>query len=371
MSVNALVTLFLVLEFLTTLRCETTAASLALFFADIDNPSLIPLSAIRSFFLTIIQIMTGVCMVRKDAGISITLLLNQRTRNTQQQVADDIVQRFVAFASLAHVTDESLKTQLQQELNGGDGVHAAVFSVVIQYLLLVFVQQWNYSQMIFMLTQLLASPRLDTFLRPSTTVDRIGLLKEAPVTLLLEEEEDAPLSKDDVAVLLGRSYALPEKGGEEVKGDVKEDAKEEEEVKDVKEAKQEEKEEEEEEEEQKEKEKKEEKKEEKEEEKKEEKEEKKKEEEKEKKEEKEDVKEEEKEKKEEKEDVKEKEKQKEEQKAEIANNKPEAAAPITHTASVMETGVAAQPAHNHINIFSDDSSIGIYLRVGPPRPPHA
>ena len=102
-------------------------------------------------------------------------------------------------------------------------------------------------------------------------------------------------------------------------------------------------------------------------------------EEKEKKEEKEDVKEEEKErevkeekeKKEEKEDVKEKEKQKEEQKAEIANNKPEAAAPITHTASVMETGVAAQPAHNHINIFSDDSSIGIYLRVGPPRPPHA
>ena len=36
----------------------------------------------------------------------------------------------------------------------------------------------------------------------------------------------------------------------------------------------------------------------------------------------------------------------------------------------METGVAAQPAQNHINIFSDDSSIGIYLRVGPPRPPH-
>ena len=144
------------------------------------------------------------------------------------------------------------------------------------------------------------------------------------MTLLLEEEEDAPLSKDDVAVLLGRSYALPEKGGEEVKGDVKEDAKEEE-VKDVKE------------------------------------------EEKEKKEEKEDVKEEEKGK-----EVKEeKEKQKEEQKAEIANNKPEAAAPITHTAYVMETGVAAQPAHNHINIFSDDSSIGIYLRVGPPRPPHA
>ena len=346
MSVNALVTLFLVLEFLITLRCETTAASLALFFADIDNPSLIPLSAIRSFFLTVIQIMTGVCLVRKDAGISITLLLNQKTRSTQQQVADDIVQRFVAFASLAHVTDESLKTQLQQELNGGDGVHAAVFSVVIQYLLLVFVQQWNYSQMIFMLTQLLASPRLDTFLRPSTTVDRIGLLKEAPVTLLLEEEEDAPLSKDDVAVLLGRSYALPEKGGEEVKRDVKEEAKEEEEeVKDVKE-------------EEKEREVKEEK---------------------EKKEEKEDVKEEEKErevkeekeKKEEKEDVKEKEKQKEEQKAEIANNKPEAAAPITHTASVMETGVAAQPAHNHINIFSDDSSIGIYLRVGPPRPPHA
>ena len=219
---NALVTLFLVLEFLTTLRCESTAASLALFFADIDNPSLIPLSAIRSFFLTIIQIMTGVCLVRKDAGISITLLLNQRTRSTQQQVADDIVQRFVAFASLAHVSDEALKTQLQQELNGGDGIHAAVFSVVIQYLLLVFVQQWNYSQMIFMLTQLLASPRLDTFLRPSTTVDRIGLLKEAPVTLLLEEEEDAPLSKDDVAVLLGRSYALPEKGGEDVKGDVKE-----------------------------------------------------------------------------------------------------------------------------------------------------
>ena len=341
---NALVTLFLVLEFLTTLRCESTAASLALFFADIDNPSLIPLSAIRSFFLTIIQIMTGVCLVRKDAGISITLLLNQRTRSTQQQVADDIVQRFVAFASLAHVSDEALKTQLQQELNGGDGIHAAVFSVVIQYLLLVFVQQWNYSQMIFMLTQLLASPRLDTFLRPSTTVDRIGMLKEAPVTLLLEEEEDAPLSKDDVAVLLGRSYALPEKGGEDVKGDVKEDAKEEEEVKDVKE-------------EEKEKEVKEEK---------------------EKKEEKEDVKEEEKErevkeekeKKEEKEDVKEKEKQKEEQKAEIANNKPEAAVPITHTASVMETGVAAQPAQNHINIFSDDSSIGIYLRVGPPRPPH-
>ena len=83
---------------------------------------------------------------------------------------------------------------------------------------------------------------------------------------------------------------------------------------------------------------------------------------------------EEKEKKEEKEDVKEKEKQKEEQKAEmkaeIANNKPEAAVPITHTTSVMETGVAAQPAQNHINIFSDDSSIGIYLRVGPPRPPH-
>ena len=213
---NALVTLFLVLEFLTTLRCESTAASLALFFADIDNPSLVPLSAIRSFFLTIIQIMTGVCVVRKDAGISITLLLNQRTRSTQQQVADDIVQRFVAFASLVHVTDEALKTQLQQELNGGDGVHAALFSVVIQYLLLVFVQQWNYSQMIFMLMQLLASPRLDTFLRPSTTVDRIGMLKEAPVTLLLEEEEDAPLSKDDVAVLLGRSYALPEKGGEEV-----------------------------------------------------------------------------------------------------------------------------------------------------------
>ena len=343
---NALVTLFLVLEFLTTLRCESTAASLALFFADIDNPSLIPLSAIRSFFLTIIQIMTGVCVVRKDAGISITLLLNQRTRSTQQQVADDIVQRFVAFASLAHVTDEALKTQLQQELNGGDGIHAVLFSVVIQYLLLVFVQQWNYSQMIFMLTQLLASPRLDTFLRPSATVDRIGMLKEAPVTLLLEEEEDAPLSKDDVAVLLGRSYALPEKGGEEVKRDVKEEAKEEEEeeVKDVKE-------------EEKEREVKEEK---------------------EKKEEKEDVKEEEKERevkeekeKEEKEDVKEKEKQKEEQKAEIANNKPEAAAPITHTASVMETGVAAQPAHNHINIFSDDSSIGIYLRVGPPRPPHA
>ena len=321
---NALVTLFLVLEFLTTLRCESTAASLALFFADIDNPSLIPLSAIRSFFLTVIQIMTGVCLVRKDAGISITLLLNQKTRSTQQQVADDVVQRFVAFASLAHVSDEALKTQLQQELNGGDGIHAALFSVVIQYLLLVFVQQWNYSQMIFMLMQLLASPRLDTFLRPSTTVDRIGLLKEAPVTLLLEEEEDAPLSKDDVAVLLGRSYALPEKGGEEVKGDVKEDAKEEEEeeVKDVKE------------------------------------------------EEKEREVKEEKEKKEEKEDVKEKEKQKEEQKAEIANNKPEAAAPITHTASVMETGVAAQPAHNHINIFSDDSSIGIYLRVGPPRPPH-
>lgn len=324
MSVNALVTLFLVLEFLTTLRCESTAASLALFFADIDNPSLVPLSAIRSFFLTIIQIMTGVCLVRKDAGISITLLLNQRTRSTQQQVADDIVQRFVAFASLAHVSDEALKTQLQQELNGGDGIHAALFSVVIQYLLLVFVQQWNYSQMIFMLMQLLASPRLDTFLRPSTTVDRIGLLKEAPVTLLLEEEEDAPLSKDDVAVLLGRSYALPEKGGEEVKGDVKEDAKEEEEeeVKDVKE------------------------------------------------EEKEREVKEEKEKKEEKEDVKEKEKQKEEQKAEIANNKPEAAVPITHTTSVMETGVAAQPAQNHINIFSDDSSIGIYLRVGPPRPPH-
>ena len=325
MSVNALVTLFLVLEFLTTLRCESTAASLALFFADIDNPSLIPLSAIRSFFLTIIQIMTGVCVVRKDAGISITLLLNQRTRNTQQQVADDIVQRFVAFASLAHVSDEALKTQLQQELNGGDGIHAALFSVVIQYLLLVFVQQWNYSQMIFMLTQLLASPRLDTFLRPSTTVDRIGLLKEAPVTLLLEEE-DAPLSKDDVAVLLGRSYALPEKGGEDVKGDVKEkEKKEEEKEKEVKE-------------------------------------------EKEKKEEKEDVKEKEKEK--EKEVKEEKEKQKEEQKAEIANNKPEAAVPITHTASVMETGVAAQPAHNHINIFSDDSSIGIYLRVGPPRPPH-
>lgn len=321
MSVNALVTLFLVLEFLTTLRCESTAASLSLFFADIDNPSLIPLSAIRSFFLTIIQIMTGVCLVRKDAGISITLLLNQRTRSTQQQVADDIVQRFVAFASLAHVTDEALKTQLQQELNGGDGIHAALFSVVIQYLLLVFVQEWNYSQMIFMLMQLLASPRLDTFLRPSTTVDRIGLLKEAPVTLLLEEEEDAPLSKDDVAVLLGRSYALPEKGGEEVKRDVKEEAKEEEEVKDVKE------------------------------------------------EEKEEVKEE-KEKKEEKEDVKEKEKQKEEQKAEKANNKPEVAVPITHTTSVMETGVAAQPAQNHINIFSDDSSIGIYLRVGPPRPPH-
>ena len=243
MSVNALVTLFLVLEFLTTLHCETTAASLALFFADIDNPSLIPLSAIRSFFLTIIQIMTGVCVVRKDAGISITLLLNQRTRNTQQQVADDIVQRFVAFASLAHVSDEALKTQLQQELNGGDGIHAALFSVVIQYLLLVFVQQWNYSQMIFMLMQLLASPRLDTFLRPSATVDRIGLLKEAPVTLLLEEEEDAPLSKDDVAVLLGRSSALPEKGGEDVKGGVKEDAKEEEEKEDVKEAKQEEKEE--------------------------------------------------------------------------------------------------------------------------------
>ena len=203
-------------------------------------------------------------------------------------MADDIVQRFVAFASLAHVTDEALKTQLQQELNGGDGIHAALFSVVIQYLLLVFVQQWNYSQMIFMLMQLLASPRLDTFLRPSTTVDRIGMLKEAPVTLLLEEEEDAPLSKDDVAVLLGRSYALPEKGGEDVKRDVKE-----------------------------------------------------------------------------------KEKQKEEQKAEKANNKPEAAVPITHTASVMETGVAAQPAQNHINIFSDDSSIGIYLRVGPPRPPHA
>ena len=326
MSVNALVTLFLVLEFLTTLRCESTAASLALFFADIDNPSLIPLSAIRSFFLTIIQIMTGVCVVRKDAGISITLLLNQRTRNTQQQVADDIVQRFVAFASLAHVSDEALKTQLQQELNGGDGIHAALFSVVIQYLLLVFVQQWNYSQMIFMLTQLLASPRLDTFLRPSTTVDRIDMLKEAPVTLLLEEEEDAPLSKDDVAVLLGRSYALPEKGGEDVKGDVKEkEKKEEEKEKEVKE-------------------------------------------EKEKKEEKEDVKEKEKEK--EKEVKEEKEKQKEEQKAEIANNKPEAAVPITHTASVMETGVAAQPAHNHINIFSDDSSIGIYLRVGPPRPPH-
>ena len=351
---NALVTLFLVLEFLTTLRCESTAASLALFFADIDNPSLVPLSAIRSFFLTIIQIMTGVCLVRKDAGISITLLLNQRTRSTQQQVADDIVQRFVAFASLAHVSDEALKTQLQQELNGGDGIHAAVFSVVIQYLLLVFVQQWNYSQMIFMLTQLLASPRLDTFLRPSTTVDRIGLLKEAPVTLLLEEEEDAPLSKDDVAVLLGRSYALPEKGGEEVKGDVKEDAKEEEEVKDVKEAKQE---------------KKEEKEEEKKEKEKKEKEKEKKEEEEKKKEEKE----EEKEKKEEKEDVKEKEKkeeQKAEMKAEIANNKPEAAVPITHTTSVMETGVAAQPAQNHINIFSDDSSIGIYLRVGPPRPPH-
>ena len=348
MSVNALVTLFLVLEFLTTLRCETTAASLALFFADIDNPSLIPLSAIRSFFLTIIQIMTGVCVVRKDAGISITLLLNQKTRNTQQQVADDIVQHFVAFASLAHVTDEALKTQLQQELNGGDGIHAAVFSVVIQYLLLVFVQQWNYSQMIFMLTQLLASPRLDTFLRPSATVDRIGLLKEAPVTLLLEEEEDAPLSKDDVAVLLGRSYALPEKGGEDVKGDVKEDAKEEEEeVKDVKE-------------EEKEKEVKEEKG---------------------KKEEKEDVKEEEKgkeevkeekEKKEEKEEQKEKKEKekKERQKAEIANNKPEVAVPITHTTSVMETGVAAQPAQNHINIFSDDSSIGIYLRVGAPRPPH-
>ena len=348
MSVNALVTLFLVLEFLTTLRCETTAASLALFFADIDNPSLIPLSAIRSFFLTIIQIMTGVCLVRKDAGISITLLLNQRTRSTQQQVADDIVQRFVAFASLVHVTDESLKNQLQQELNGGDGIHAAVFSVVIQYLLLVFVQQWNYSQMIFMLMQLLASPRLDTFLRPSTTVDRIGLLKEAPVTLLLEEEEDAPLSKDDVAVLLGRSYALPEKGGEDVKGDVKEDAKEEEEeVKDVKE-------------EEKEKEVKEEKG---------------------KKEEKEDVKEEEKgkeevkeekEKKEEKEEQKEKKEKekKERQKAEIANNKPEVAVPITHTTSVMETGVAAQPAQNHINIFSDDSSIGIYLRVGAPRPPH-
>ena len=332
MSVNALVTLFLVLEFLTTLHCETTAASLALFFADIDNPSLIPLSAIRSFFLTIIQIMTGVCLVRKDAGISITLLLNQRTRNTQQQVADDIVQRFVAFASLAHVSDEALKTQLQQELNGGDGVHAALFSVVIQYLLLVFVQQWNYSQMIFMLMQLLASPRLDTFLRPSTTVDRIGLLKEAPVTLLLEEEEDAPLSKDDVAVLLGRSYALPEKGGEEVKRDVKEEAKEEEEVKDVKE-------------EEKEKEVKEEK------EKKEEKEEQKEKKEKEKKEE-------------------QKAEMKAEMKAEKANNKPEAAVPITHTASVMETGVAAQPAQNHINIFSDDSSIGIYLRVGPPRPPH-
>ena len=130
------------------------------------------------------------------------------------------------------------------------------------------------------------------------------------MTLLLEEEEDAPLSKDDVAVLLGRSYALPEKGGEEVKRDVKEEAKEEEEVKDVKEEEK------------------------------------------------------------EKEVKEEKEKQKEEQKAEIANNKPEAAVPITHTASVMETGVAAQPAHNHINIFSDDSSIGIYLRVGPPRPPH-
>ena len=171
----------------------------------------------------------------------------------------------------------------------------------------------------------------------------------------MEEEEDAPLSKDDVAVLLGRSYALPEKGGEEVKGDVKEDAKEEEEVKDVKEAKQE---------------KKEEKEEEKKEKEKKEKEKEKKEEEEKKKEEKE----EEKEKKEEKEDVKEKEKkeeQKAEMKAEIANNKPEAAAPITHTASVMETGVAAQPAQNHINIFSDDSSIGIYLRVGPPRPPHA
>lgn len=333
---NALVTLFLVLEFLTTLHCETTAASLALFFADIDNPSLIPLSAIRSFFLTIIQIMTGVCLVRKDAGISITLLLNQRTRSTQQQVADDIVQRFVAFASLAHVTDEALKTQLQQELNGGDGIHAALFSVVIQYLLLVFVQEWNYSQMIFMLMQLLASPRLDAFLRPSTTVDRIGLLKEAPVTLLLEEEEDAPLSKDDVAVLLGRSYALPEKGGEEVKRDVKEEAKEEEEVKDVKE-------------EEKEKEVKEEK-------------------------EKEEVKEEKEEQKEKKEKEK-KEEQKAEMKAEMkaekANNKPEVAVPITHTTSVMETGVAAQPAQNHINIFSDDSSIGIYLRVGPPRPPHA
>lgn len=318
MSVNALVTLFLVLEFLTTLRCESTAASLVLFFADIDNPSLVPRSAIRSFFLTVIQIMTGVCLVRKDAGVSITLLLNQKTRSTQQQVADDIVQRFVAFASLAHVTDEALKSQLQQELDGGDGVHAAVFSIMIQYLLLVFVQQWNYSQMIFMLTQLLASPRLDSFLRPSTTVDRIGLLKEAPVTLLLEEEEDAPLSKDDVAVLLGRSYALPEKGGEEVKRDVKED---------MKEQKEEQKEEEKKEEEQKE-EQKEEKKE-------------------------------------------EKEEQKEEMKPEReANNKPEAAVPITRTASVMETGVAAQPAQNHINIFSDDSSIGIYLRVGAPRPPH-
>ena len=119
MSVNALVTLFLVLEFLTTLRCESTAASLALFFADIDNPSLIPLSAIRSFFLTVIQIMTGVCLVRKDAGISITLLLNQRTRSTQQQVADDIVQRFVAFASLAHVTDEALKTWASVKVFGG------------------------------------------------------------------------------------------------------------------------------------------------------------------------------------------------------------------------------------------------------------
>lgn len=95
------------------------------------------------------------------------LSISPEIRQQKQKIVENLLDCVLLFASPSHFQNPITREHIEEEMEGQDGIHHSVQTLLIEHIFMGIMQRWSYEQLADCLTQLFQVPNLDALLGDS------------------------------------------------------------------------------------------------------------------------------------------------------------------------------------------------------------
>lgn len=141
--------------------------------------------------------------IKEEEDILSILSISPKLREQKQKIVENLLDCVLLFASPTHFQNPILRDQIEKEMDGQDGIHYSVETLLIEHIFMGIMQRWSYEQLVDCLMQLFQVPNLDALLgdpfhNPYPVEEMVKEAKEIEIEIETETETESvePVSSD-------------------------------------------------------------------------------------------------------------------------------------------------------------------------------